>query len=130
MQPTPAALEFVGPIKKALELIDGTLTREGLIQQSLKKDLFCTPDVAASKVAAKVVQTLQEEAPKIKITNIALQNGVLERLKNHDIDFILAADPHMVQMDHLLDKDLMNILIALKFIVILIDVLQGKASIN
>ena len=26
-----------------------------------------------------------------------MQNGVLERLKNHDIDFILAADPHMVQ---------------------------------
>ena len=98
MQPTPAALEFVGPIKKALELIDGTLTREGFNPaESEKRFVFCTPDVAASKVAAKVVQTLQEEAPKIKITNIALQNGVLERLKNHDIDFILAADPHMVQ---------------------------------
>ena len=98
MQPTPAALEFVGPIKKALELIDGTLTREGFNPaESEKRFVFCTPDVAASKVAAKVVQTLQEKAPKIKITNIALQNGVLERLKNHDIDFILAADPHMVQ---------------------------------
>ena len=56
-----------------------------------------------------------------------MQNGVLERLKNHDIDFILAADPHMVQeMESPVEKDLMNILIVLKFIEILIDVLQRK----
>ncbi len=98
MQPTPAALDFVGPIKKALELIDTTLSRESFKpSESEKTFVFATPDVAASKVAARVVQTLQKEAPKIKMTNVALGNGVLERLKNHEIDFILAADPHMVQ---------------------------------
>ena len=44
-------------------------------------------------------------------------NGVLERLKNHEIDFILAADPHMVQeMGLESGKGSMNFLIVLLFI--------------
>jgi len=96
MQPTPAALEYVAPIKKALELIDSTLNKDAFNPKDSEKTfIFAFPDVAAARVLPSLVKTLQDEAPNIKIINIALEPGILDKLKNHDIDFILAADPHM-----------------------------------
>ena len=98
MQPTPAALEFVGPIKKALDLIDETLTKDSFDPKNSERTfIFSFPDVAATIILPILVKTLQREAPNVKIINIAVEPGILERLRNHDIDFILAADPHLAQ---------------------------------
>ena len=96
MQPTPVALDHVISIKKALELIDSTLNKDAFSpKESDKTFIFAFPDVAAGRVLPSLVKKLQDEAPNIKIINIAIEPGILEKLKNHDIDFILAADPHM-----------------------------------
>ena len=100
MKPTPKALELVEPIKKALDLIENSISSETFDPKNSQRTfIFSFPDVAAGSVLPRLVKKLENEAPNIKLITLAPEPGHFEKLKNYDVDFIIGSN-HFLETEY------------------------------
>jgi DNA-binding transcriptional LysR family regulator len=93
MKPTKRAEELSYPIQNALNLIEQSLSEENFSPLTSERVFkFCLPDIAAGRILPQLAEVFQKEAPKIGVVAVATSKSDLEKLKDQELDFIIASD--------------------------------------